>query len=364
MRRRFLLLGIALLGCMAWPAQGFAASAALVLQTATVAVPGSQFQLDLTVSRGRYFGDASPDLSFQLARSAGVTAAEVHVVQFALPPWALTTAGGPGSAQLHTEGWLGSWGSIDMSFRASGKATPDTRDVGSCSSVRVHVLEGRLVGKLVLKLHGAGNLRLSSIPVRVVEYPSLPAGCLSQAPPSCASGNSTASDGTQLLAELQLDTFLAGPQPAAPEVSEFYLDATDQSDSSSPGSASSLVLLGFLDSPQATRPATVIHYLLLESPFSLNAAAATATLTGDGSLASGSLSFAPATSVSPRSCGDFLLVDGSVSGTMSASFSWGGTREFSGSTAATLTFVPSPAPLAPGTPAAWAAAAPVFGQLR
>jgi hypothetical protein len=363
MPRRLLLLVAALLGCLAWPAQAFAATGALLLQSASVGIPGTDFKIDLTLSRGRYFGDQSPDLSFQLSRVApgdSQVAAELHLLQFSLPPWSLAMGDRDRSGQLHAEGWLGRWGSMNMSFAASGKAVATSKDVGSCSSVPASLLKGRLTGKLVLKLPGIGNVRLTSIPVTLTDYPSLPSGCFAPTTQSCSRGNATATDGSQLLAELQLDTLFAGPQQAGPEVTEFYLDASNES-AGQAGAPLNLAVLGFLDSPQQTRPALVIHYLVLETlnpALSVDAGAATALVAESGVPAQGSLSFTPTAGIAPIVCGDVTQVVGRVTGSLAVDFSWGGTRQFNGDAPATLTLGPpsAPAPLAPPAPQSPAAA--------
>jgi hypothetical protein len=359
-RRPLLLFILALAGWLGWPAPAHAAGGALVMESSTVAIPGSQFRIDFTLSRGRYYGDSSPQLSFEISRGesdAAQLSGEIHMLQFELPPWALTTANGNRKAKLHAEGWLGRWGSMDMSFAASGAAISTSKDVGSCPSVPARVLSGKLKGKLTLKLPGIGDVHLTSIPVTVTDYPSLPSGCFSQTGPSCASGNATASDGSQLLAELQLDTFHAGPQPAGPEVTEFYVDASASSGGNS-GLPPNVAVVGFLDSPQTTRPALVIHYLLLEttSPsLVVDSAAKSATLTASGPMASGTLSFLPTQGVAAGDCGDLTLVAGRVTGSLTVNFTWGGVRRFSGDSPATLTLGPTPS--APATPAAPAATA-------
>jgi hypothetical protein len=353
-RRRLLLFVIALVGCLGWPAQALAGTGAIVFESSSVQVAGSQFKIDFTLSRGRYFGDSSPDLSFQLTRMGGgdsQLSAEIHMLQFSLPPWSLTMGGDNRSGQVHAAGWLGRWGSMDMSFVASGAASTASKDVGNCSPVLARVLRGSLRGKLVLKLPGIGNVHLSSIPVTLTDYPSLPSGCLAESAPSCTGGNATTSDGGQLLAELQLDTVFAGPQQTAPEVSEFYLDTSNESADTS-GSPLNVAVVGFLDSPQQTRPALVIHYLLLETlgpALSVDSGAATALVSASGA-ATGTLSFTPTQGVRPEACGDVTFVAGRVTGSLSVDFAWGGSRQFTGDVAATLTLgPPAPTPSAPVT---------------
>ena len=368
LRSKLLVLAIVAAAPCVVPELAGAAVGALELESASVPVKGSPLELTLGAARGRSLGGARPTLYFALTRGDGdasspTSGSESHVIYFRLDPKMLRVSfRGRMTLRIQSGKGLGRWGAIDMTFRAKAPSGTTTLEGGSDScTADGDVYTGVLRGSLALRLVGMKPIRITSLKVKIRSFRDVP-GCFLTPVDFTDPSSPTVTrndDGTLSCTPAEQP---GGLSYTALSAGDDLFDAND--DPLPAGGARlgiaqidasplrlGLVTLAVLDPAAKTAPATLYHYVAFtgESPLlTTDPAAGTASATFDDPLLTGSLSYTRDPLVAPLACSGRLYSVGTLAGSVTAHFAWGGDYTFAGNHPAML-FTPVPsAPI--GTP--------------